>query len=250
MAFKIKIKSLFIWHRYMGLTAALFILILALTGIALNHTDDFHLDSKFVQSNWLLGLYNIKQPKNITTFKIGNFYVSQLQNRLYLNNNEISQQDEPLIGAVISNEYIVVATASNLIVLTTQGEQVENITSAHGLPTPIEQIGLSRDHDLVVATTQGIYRADIDELSWKDYSSSSIQWAIATSPPTNLHRAILKYHRNRDLSYERVLLDLHSGRLLPKLGVYLMDAAAIVMILLALTGVLSWYLIRRKRRHN
>lgn len=246
----IKIKTLFSWHRYMGLTVALFVLILAGTGIMLNHTEDFQLDSKFIQNNWLLNLYNIKAPENITAFKINNLWVSQLQDQLYLNTSKLETQAGQLVGAVITNEYIVIATASNLFLLTLQGELVESISSAHGLPTPIEQIGLSRDNKLVVYTTQGIYRADVDELSWTDYSSSHIRWATKTTLPATLLSTILELYRNRDLSYERILLDLHSGRLLPKLGIYIMDTAAVLMMLLAITGVWVWYSIKRRKRRN
>jgi len=242
-----KIKTLFGWHRYMGLTVALFVLILASTGIMLNHTEDLQLDSRFVQNNWLLNVYNIKPPKDITAFKINNLWISQLQNQLYLNTIEIETQANKLVGAVITNGYIVIATTINLILLTPNGEQVETISSAHGLPTPIEQIGLSRNKQLVVYTTQGIYRADVDELSWTDYLSSHIQWATKTSLPRKLKSNILNQYHNRNLSYERILLDLHSGRLLPKIGIYIMDAAAILMMLLAITGVWVWYLRRRKQ---
>ena len=245
-----QIKTLFSWHRYMGLVAALFVLILASTGIMLNHTEDLELDSTYIQNSWLLNLYNIKPPENITAFKVNNFWVSQLQDQLYLNTSKLEIQTGQLVGTVISDEYIVIATVSNLILLTLQGELVETLSSAHGLPTPIEQIGLSRDNKLVVYTTQGIYRADVDELSWSDYSSSKIKWSTQKTLPAELLSTILDLYHSRDLNYERILLDLHSGRLLPKLGIYIMDTAAVLMMLLAITGVWVWFSIRRRKKRN
>jgi uncharacterized iron-regulated membrane protein len=42
-----------------------------------------------------------------------------------------------------------------------------------------------------------------------------------------------------------VILDLHSGRLFGRIGVWLFDIAAILLILLALSGTLIW--MKRKR---
>ena len=47
------------------------------------------------------------------------------------------------------------------------------------------------------------------------------------------------------LSLDRLLLDLHSGRLFGKTGVYLMDAAAIGLLLLSITGLIVW--LRRRK---
>jgi uncharacterized iron-regulated membrane protein len=46
--------------------------------------------------------------------------------------------------------------------------------------------------------------------------------------------------RGTGLSLERVLLDLHSGRILGEAGVWLVDAAALLFLLLAGSGVWLW----------
>lgn len=254
MIFNIKIKTLFSWHRYMGLAVAVFVLILSATGLLLNHTEEFELDSNYVQSDWLLNLYNIKPPQDIRAFKVKNIWVSQFLNTIYLGTAKVEFDHESanvkLIGAVITGEYLVIATTANLILFTSQGELVETVSSAHGLPTPLEQIGLSRDDKLVVLTTQGIYRADIDELSWTDFSSSKIDWSTQAILPDALFTRIAAIYRGQDLNYERIVLDLHSGRILPRLGIYIMDSAAILMMLLAISGIWVWYLKRRKRSNN
>jgi len=46
------------------------------------------------------------------------------------------------------------------------------------------------------------------------------------------------------LPMERIMLDLHSGRILGRAGVYIMDAAAIGFLVLAASGVWLW--VRRR----
>ena len=66
------LRSLYIWHRYMGLAAALFVIVLAVTGLALNHTQELGLDSNYVKSGALLNWYGVQAPENITSYPVDN----------------------------------------------------------------------------------------------------------------------------------------------------------------------------------
>ena len=54
-----QLRSLYLWHRYIGLAAALFVIVLTVTGLLLNHTEELGLDSSSVQSDTLLDWYGI-----------------------------------------------------------------------------------------------------------------------------------------------------------------------------------------------
>ena len=56
-----------------------------------------------------------------------------------------------------------------------------------------------------------------------------------------LNRKILARYRGHGLPLERVLLDLHSGRILGKWGVWLIDVVAILLFVLAITGSWMWF---------
>ena len=45
----------FLWHRRVGLLAIVLVIILAITGIMLNHTERFKLDETYINNSWLLG---------------------------------------------------------------------------------------------------------------------------------------------------------------------------------------------------
>lgn len=57
-----KLTPLYIWHRYTGLLAALFVIFISLSGIALNHTDDLALKNQYLSSNFLLERYKVQPP--------------------------------------------------------------------------------------------------------------------------------------------------------------------------------------------
>ena len=54
-------------------------------------------------------------------------------------------------------------------------------------------------------------------------------------------------YRGRGLSWERLLADLHSGRILGAAGTYFMDFIALSLIVLSMTGLFQW---RRRRNGN
>jgi len=60
-----------------------------------------------------------------------------------------------------------------------------------------------------------------------------------------LKKLLRNHFRGEVLPVERVLLDLHSGRFFGKIGPWLFDIAAALLILLSLTG--SWIWLRRRR---
>ena len=55
---------------------------------------------------------------------------------------------------------------------------------------------------------------------------------------------MLRMYRGRGLSMEKLILDVHSGRILGRFGVILVDLAAVLFLLLSITG--TWIWIRRK----
>ena len=50
----------FLWHRRIGLTAIILVIVLAVTGIMLNHTEALKLDETYVESATLLGWYGFE----------------------------------------------------------------------------------------------------------------------------------------------------------------------------------------------
>ena len=73
-----------------------------------------------------------------------------------------------------------------------------------------------------------------------------IAWARPSALPADLGRALAQAQQPTGPSAERLLLDLHSGRFLGPLGPWLMDAAALGLLLLAATGL--WTVLQRPRR--
>ncbi len=239
-------RNLLKWHKRIGITAALFVILLAATGLALNHTERLELDQKFIGSSTLLDLYNISLPDNPVSFATENHRISLLGNRLYFDDQELEDQADQLLGAVEIKDSIVVATSAGILLFDQDGELIEKLSGAEGVPAGMQKIGLSPENDLVVQAAHGAYLADLGSLSWDEKPIAETVWSESSVIQESLKTSLSKAYRGKGLSIERVLLDLHSGRILGSFGVFLMDAAAILFIILAITGVWMWSRVRRR----
>ena len=77
-------------------------------------------------------------------------------------------------------------------------------------------------------------------LEWSRAENPEVSWSEATPVPAGLEESLQAAYRGAGLPVERVLLDLHSGRILGRAGIYLVDAAAVLFLLLAMSGVWLW----------
>jgi hypothetical protein len=234
------LRSLYIWHRYVGLATALFVVILSLTGLALNHTETLQLDSRHIESDTLLDWYGIHAPQSIVSYRAGPHTISQLGKQLYWNLQPVPAADGVLAGALEYAGLIVVGLDNGLLLFTRDGELIEWLGTTAGVPSGIQAVGMDAARKLVIKTTLGDYLSDENFLEWTTAPDTGIAWAVATPPAQQLAHALRKTWRGTGLSLERVLLDLHSGRILGKAGVWFVDAAALLFLLLAGSGVWLW----------
>lgn len=227
------------WHRRVGIVSALLALWLALTGIALNHTDDFSLDERYVSGEALLSWYGVTVPDEVRSFRVGEHWISQIGERLYFNASEVKGDYGALLGAVATPDAIVVAIDGHLLLLTPAGEKLELLGAVHGVPAAMSAIGL-KGQQVIVRGAHGNYLADAQLQQWRPSNAAPAAWAQPTTTPAELRQQLLDRYRSRVLTWERVMRDLHSGRLLGRFGYLVMDVAAVGFIILAGTGVWLW----------
>ena len=238
------------WHRRLGLTAAAFVIMLTITGLALNHTDNLGLDERYVGAGWLLAWYGIDAPARAEGFRLDQRIVTQLGDRLYLDTRAVEQDVGALSGAVSTGGLVIVALDGDLLVLTADGDRVERLRREDGIPAGIRAVGADADGRVVVRTPAGIYRADTQLLAWElsDRESTGLRWPQPAPPDQAVLATLRSDYLSNILTLERVLLDLHSGRIFGRYGPWLMDVAAVLLLVLAVTGVWLWSGLRANGR--
>lgn len=248
---RIKLRSMYQWHRYLGLIAALFVILISITGLMLNHTEDMQLDQSYVESQWLLDWYGVEAPQDISGYRAGEHWISQWESRLLTQHHDLGDQGSPLLGAVSYQGMLIVALEGTLLLLTPDGEIIEVLRGHQGVPAGMWAIGLTSDKRVAVKAAHGSYVADADLLKWQHEEVEAVRWSAPTPLPEPVYQQMLQLYRGKGLDLERVILDLHSGRILNRSGVYFFDFIAVVMLFLALSGSWLWTVrLLKSRQHR
>lgn len=225
-----------LWHRYAGVSASAILILVAVSGVLLNHTEDLRLDTRPIATGWLLDWYGVAPPLVGPSYVAAGRRVTQVEDRLYLDTVPSCNVRGLITGAVAVEGLVAVAAGEELILLDAAGRLVERLTD---LPGPPQRLGVAGDR-LVIATVDGAWHADPENLDWQPLPGAPIAWAQASPPPAAVAAALIADRRAHVLSVERLLLDLHSGRIAGTAGVIIVDAAAVLLLLLALTGLRQW----------
>ena len=243
---RFKLKSFYIWHRYLGIASAFFLLILSVTGILLNHTEALQLNQKMISSKIILDWYDIKAA-NISAYSTGNKTIAMLDGQLFLDEKKIAGHYEQLISAIASNDLILIITQPDILLITPAGEIVERLKSTAYKLNQTTRSGTDSDGHIILDTPNGLLSPDADFIQWHrwDEQPQTITWAAATQPDAAYSKRLQQQYRSSIIPLERLLLDLHSGRIIGAIGPWIMDTAAILLILLSLSG--SWMCLKRRR---
>lgn len=233
------------WHARLGLTAALFFIVLVVTGVALNHTEQLGLAQTPIRSEALNQWYGLPPPRILAVYPDVRF-IATPEAWLY-QGRRLADGGGAVVGVVALPDMLVVATAQSLSLYTFAGERIDTLSAAALPQRPLT--GLSRNGNaMVVRTPAGIFTST-DGVSWQTAPDNGLIWAQAHAPDASTVNQV-QHQLAPGLPLERILLDLHSGRLLGHYGPFFMDAAALILAMLALSGIwMQWRSWRQRRRH-
>jgi hypothetical protein len=201
------------------------------------------LDKSGVKINWLLDFYGIGLPSKINYFTRLPSPLVGIDNQLWLEDRLILESSLPVLWALWYQKQIIAIDVKQLYIFDNLGQLLETQGSSSGLTPPLSNLSISSDNRVLLHTQQGPLLSDQQLLDWQsadetapDNSSGdvSIAQALDISPK------LLTLSRSQHLSWERVILDLHSGRLFGAWAIWLWDLFALALLILALSGIWMW----------
>jgi len=246
---KTKQLTFFLWHRRIGLLVFMLVITLAITGIALNHTENFNLDKTRINNTWLLAWYGIEAQGEPVSFQVKKHIISAWQQQLFFDDIAITHLKQTIHGAIATEQFIVVALDNEIILLSYEGAIIERVSTDISFSN-IQRLGKKYDRPVIETNDPLYYMADEHILDWDVTTNDDIVWTKEYKINSDERERLLTAYRGNGLKLERVLLDLHSGRIFGRYGIYLMDAAAIALLWLSLSGLWVWSSRRRKMRHK
>ncbi|MCL1057509.1 PepSY domain-containing protein [Shewanella gelidimarina] len=225
------------WHRRIGIFSTLFVIFMAVSGVLINHSNHLSLDTAQVKQSWLLDYYGVKAPKDVNLYQQTPQKLISAGNQVWLDTQLILEANSSVLAVISYDQMIVAVDTNHLYLLSQQGELLETQDSATGLPSHIQALGLQ--DNLWLKTQSGLFVADSDLIDWSQSQPlAAIPW-VKTLNNTDSNEITEQIRASR-LHWERVLLDLHSGRFFGALGPWMMDLVALALIIMSLTGCYIW----------
>lgn len=227
------------WHRRIGVVAALFLLLLAVTGLLLNHTHDIGLDRMPLQNAWLRSHYGLSGDAATTTrHTLAGRPLSARDGQLWLGDERLTDCSH-LVGVMSRRDEVLVVCPDRLVLLTPDGQLVDQADGLRGIPAGLSAYSEQGD-TILVKTADSSLGVNLADLSVQAVTAGpDVVWqgnapAASAEAPADA------------ITWERVVLDLHSGRLFGKAGVWVVDVMGVASILLALSGLVLYF----RRRHR
>ncbi|MBE9567119.1 MAG: PepSY domain-containing protein [Proteobacteria bacterium] len=237
----------FLWHRRIGLFALILVIILAVTGILLNHTEQLELDETYVGNSWLLSWYGIEPKDEPVSYRVGEHVISSWHHQLFFDDAAITTLEQNIHGAIAADQFIVIALDDAIILLTTEGEFIERVSTSISFSN-IQRLGIKYMRPVIETSEPLYYIADEHILDWDIMVNEGVRWVERYTLSSDEKEKLLIAYRGNGLKLERVILDLHSGRIFGSYGIYVMDAAAFALLWLSCSGFWVWNSRRHKMR--
>ncbi|OGV70588.1 MAG: hypothetical protein A3K19_06580 [Lentisphaerae bacterium RIFOXYB12_FULL_65_16] len=232
-------------HRVAGLVCVAFTLLLVATGIMLNHTGPLDLGQRRIGNRWVLRWYGLRAPPTLQGYAVGEHWLTQAGETLYFDARPVAQPHGPIVGAVVVDGAYAAATANVLFLFTADGQLIEELGVASGLPADIQGMAAA-DAQLLFKTPSTIIATTIALDSWTPTPAAQAAWATPSTLPAALTTELEPFLVGEGVSWERLIMDLHSGRIIGPVGVWMTDLIAVLLLVLAGSGLVM-YSFRPKR---
>lgn len=233
-------------HRWVGGCAALFAILFAVTGLALNHTERLGLQDRRITWAPVARLYGLRPPLLDTAWPTARGQLIAVDGRLFLAGRPLAAGELPdgrPVGAWANEAVLAVAWPTRLLLFDLDaGLPLDSLGPAAGLPVPVDAVGTGADA-LRLRAAGSWYRADAALLGFEPAATPGTP-ARMEPPAAQVAEQVRAAIGPPGPDAERFLLDLHSGRLPGAWGVLLADLMALSLTFLAVTG--AWMLLRRR----
>lgn len=244
------------WHGLLGVLVAVPLLFVTVTGLLLNHSEDIGLAKPHVRSEWVMRQYGFELDGDISAFSIvGGGFVSQVDDALIYKAAVKTLSDEVLMGGVRVQNGLCLGTSAEIHYFDGRGELVETLAGASLPSGKIVALGRGDEGRLVLRLKndggkESIVRFDSDLIEAKEETVAGAQWSepktLSDVERNQVNSALI----GEGMPLDRVVLDLHSGRLFGSFGKWFMSLFSVLLIGVSISGLVIFFRNRTKRRRD
>lgn len=235
------------WHRRLGVLAAVPVVVLAVSGALLSHAPSLGLDRVPIPARLAASLY-----PEVGEGQEGRHQVTTLGalvergGDLFLDGRAVARRVGRLLGAAPMAGDLVAVGTGRIVVLSPAGDLLEEVDAAT-LPAEPDRVASAPDGRLMLGSGDKVF-ATSDLMTWNEAEPRAVRWKETV--PGMPEGGPEPEGGMREVSLQRLLIDIHTGRVAGSLGVFVMDAAAILLLALSFSGAAGWYLRRPAARRR
>ncbi len=235
------------FHRWLGLVTVVPLLVACVTGIILNHTVDLGLSQRYVTNSWIEARYGMVLDGEPEAFGLdGKAYASTWDGKIFHRENIVADTGG-LIGAVPLRDGTAVVTKSAVHYFGLDGELIETLDSVSLPEVPVSRAGRTSDLMLVLETATGTFTSDANLLEFTEVPADlEANWSAPATPTKADLRSWKTAFSGEGIPLDRVILDLHSGRIFGDFGKWIWDILVLGILVLSATGLVLFF--RKKAR--
>ena len=222
-------------HKIIGISFALIILHLSVTGLFLMFPKYFNLYDKYYEADWILDSFGMFTHSDVLASSIDKDIVF-IGSNLVIDGELIQLSDEKLIAGLRLNGVIAVVSENSLMIVSETNLDYE-VRKAKSFDIAISLAGIDSDGNIIL--DQNGNRLMISKKN-NDYVIAPTNHNYKRIYLQTLERAESSYYLNLiqgpGVQALRLVTDLHNGRFFGMLAIFLFTVAGISTIFLALSG--------------
>ncbi len=234
------------WHRWLGIMVVFPLLFVAVTGVLLNHTVALGLDQKPVRSIWVAKHYGFL-PK-------GPIYESELGARkAYFCEDQLSWQGKlyslqgTYLGGFQVPAGVAFVSSEQVLLLDSSGQELELMGEEALPPLPLEKATF--EQGLVVVAAGKSYRFSEELIDYEPVAKEAFSFLVTVQElKASEASQIRPQFVGEMVSWNRFILDLHSGAFFGLFGKLVADFVVIMIVVLCISGIVLW--VRPPRRNG
>lgn len=215
---------------------SLLILVWLVCGLLLNHAKELKLAQHTLTHPWLMEHYQVTDIPVDHGWLLADQFFIEIDAQLYVNAQPKLRLNRPLLGGILLDDMIVLASDDNLILFDTQGQYISVLGAAELIPAEIQNIGLH--HGLpVLQTRTGMWLGNSVLDDWELISLQGVSWSESVPIPASTMDELRQQFAAYGVKLDTLVADLHNGRFFGEQGRWLIDALLLLIVVLAAHGI-------------
>ncbi len=224
-------------HRRLGILVAFFLILLTISGMLLNHSKQLDLVNKPLNGFVASLLYGSHALADVQGWHANDRWFYAAGNQLYMDGQQLGFCRNPIRGVVNVSGLWFVLCNEELLLLDPAGQLIERTHVALEGPA---RLGKANNEGLLEINGRiGVLDAATLQASTWSGTNDKVRWSAPGNLPDKWSAGISG--TTPELNLERLILDLHSGRVLGQWHTLFLDLLGVLLLLLAVGGIRMWY---------